>query len=122
MPSDTTEPASETERTTVLRQLEDWIELPMLVLSFAWLLLVLAELIWGDIRAFEIFGTAIWIVFIAEFALRLWIAPRKAEFLRNNVISVVALVAPAFRVLRVLRFARAIGAARGCVSCGLSAR
>ena len=38
----------EHERWIVLKQLEEWIEIPMLVLSFVWFFLVLAELIWGE--------------------------------------------------------------------------
>lgn len=105
--------AEETERWAVLHQLEDWLERPMLVLSFVWLLLVLAELVWGDARLFTVFGTAIWVVFILDFLLRLAIAPRKSVFLRDNVITVVALALPAFRMLRALRLFRVARAARG---------
>ena len=43
------------ERLHMLEQLEDWIEKPMLILSFAWLVLVLVELVWGagGMLAFE---------------------------------------------------------------------
>jgi hypothetical protein len=33
----------------------------MLALSFAWLLLVLAELVWGTSDLLETFGTAVWV-------------------------------------------------------------
>lgn len=96
------------ERETVLEQLEDWIEIPMLVLSFIWLALVIAELVWGEIVLLETFGTAIWIIFIAEFALRLWLAPRKLQFVSKNIISLIALIVPAFRVLRLFRVVRLV--------------
>jgi hypothetical protein len=35
------------ERREVLQQWEDWLETPMLVLSFAWLGLFIFELVWG---------------------------------------------------------------------------
>src|SRR4051794_19814463 len=82
---------SAVERWRALRRLESWLEMPMLVLSFAWLLLVLAELIWGAAGFLETFGTAIWIVFIAEFALRLTLAPAKGRFLRRNWLTALAL-------------------------------
>jgi voltage-gated potassium channel len=85
----------------------------MLLLSFVWLLLVLIELVWGTSSLLEVFGTVIWIVFIAEFALRLALAPDKADFLRANVITIVALIVPAFRMLRVFRLFRLARAARG---------
>lgn len=96
------------ERETLLSELDDWLEWPMLLLSFVWLALVLVELIWGEQRLLEVFGTAIWAIFIAEFALKLWLAPHKLNFVRDNLISLVALAAPALRVLRMLRFARAL--------------
>lgn len=97
---------SEQERQSLLDQLEEWAELPMLVLGFLWLGVVVVELLWGDIRLLETFGTAIWIVFIAEFTLRLWLAPHKRQFLACNVISLIALIGPAFRILRIFRAVR----------------
>lgn len=96
----------EEERWQVLSQLEEWLERPMLVLSFLWLCLVLVELAWTTAGVFEFLGTLIWIVFVLEFALRFALAPRKGRFLRRNPITVVALLAPAFRFLHALRFLR----------------
>jgi len=78
----------------------------MLVLALIWLLLVIAELVWTNSAIVRLLGTAIWIVFIAEFLLRLALAPQKLHFLRNNLITLVALVAPAFRLFAALRFLR----------------
>jgi voltage-gated potassium channel len=100
------------DRRTLLHELEDWLEEPMLVLSLAWLVLVMIELVWGGSRLLEVFGTAIWAVFIAEFALRLWLAPEKGRFLRSNVISLIALALPAFRVFRFFRLVRFARGAR----------
>jgi len=94
------------ERWDVLHQLEDWLETPMVVLSFMWFVLVIVELVWGAARYLEVFGTIIWVVFIAEFFLRLVLAPDKIAFLKSNVITVIALIAPAFRMLRVFRLVR----------------
>lgn len=107
MPDATTE-----NRESLLRQLEGWLETPMIVLSFAWLALVLVELIWGAVRLLEVFGVAIWAIFVAEFTLRLWLAPRKLRFLRGNVISLVALIVPAFRAFRLFRLARVVRGVR----------
>lgn len=96
----------EQERWQVLTQLEDWLERPMLVLSFIWLSLVIIELIWTTSGVFELLGTIIWIIFILEFLLRFALAPRKVQFLRRNPITIIALIAPAFRFLRALRMLR----------------
>ena len=101
------------ERLEALHELEGWLETPMLLLSFVWLLLVLFELVWGTSSLLEVFGTVIWIVFIAEFALRIALAPNKRDFLRGNLITIVALILPAFRMLRVFRLFRIARAARG---------
>ncbi len=100
------EPEAERERWLTLQQLEAWLEAPMIVLSLIWLVLVLVELVWTTSGIFQFFGTAIWIVFIAEFLLRFSLAPRKPRFLRNNVVTIVALAAPALRFLNALRFLR----------------
>lgn len=100
-------------RTRTLRNLEAWLNTPMVVLSFAWLLLVVAELIWGTHPALDILGVVIWAVFVAEFLLRFTLAPNKAQFLLSNWLTVVALIVPAFRMFAALRFLRVARAARG---------
>ncbi len=101
--------ASERLRWKVLQELHDWIDTPMALLSLAWLLIVVWELIWGDSALLEIIGTTIWVVFILEFALRLALAPRKLTYLKRHWLTAVALLVPA---LRIFRFARVFRAAR----------
>lgn len=96
----------EVDRWQVLSQLEEWLDTPMLILSFVWLTLVLVELIWTTSGVFQLLGTIIWIVFILEFALRFTLAPRKWPFVRANTVTIVALIAPAVRFLSALRFLR----------------
>ena len=105
--------AEKFERLDALEQLEAWLRTPMLVLSFAWLAIVLAELAWGSSRLLEVFGTAIWAVFVVEFAVRFALAPEKLPFLRANWLTVLSLLAPALRMVRALRALRAARALRG---------
>lgn len=108
-------PSAQDERWSALIALEDWLETPMLLLSFAWLLIVVVELAWGTSRLLEVFGTAIWIVFLTEFALRLALAPGKLGFLGRNGLTIVALLVPALRLLsglRLLRLTRVVRSAR----------
>lgn len=109
----TDEEADEGERWAVLHQLEDWLEWPMVVLSFLWLAIVLFELIWGGNRMFTVFGTIIWLIFIADYLLRFALAPRKLVFLRGNLITTIALVVPAVRMVRALRILQVARATRG---------
>lgn len=96
-----------------LRALEAWLETPMLVLSALWLGIVLAELLGWTGRLLETVGTAIYIAFIAEFALRFALAPEKGTFLRRNWLTLISLAVPALRLLRALRILRAARALRG---------
>jgi voltage-gated potassium channel len=101
------------ERLGALVELEEWLRTPMLVLSAAWLALVVAELALGANRLLETLGIVIWVVFLLEFALRLTLAPNRLSFLRANWLSIIALMAPAFRLLRGVRLLRFARAARG---------
>ena len=101
------------ERWEVLQKLDEWLRVPMLILSLAWLLLVVAELTWGSTDLLATFGSIIWVIFLLEFALRFTLAPAKIEFLKGNWLTIIALAVPAFRLFRALRFLRAARALRG---------
>ena len=103
----------EPDRAQILRELQEWLEKPMIALSFVWLVLLVVELAWGLNRALWILGPAIWVLFIAEFALSLALAPERVRYLRENWLKVLALAAPALRVLRIARLARFARASRG---------
>ena len=113
------EPADErSERLHALGGLEAWLETPMQVLGFIWLGLLVLELTRGLSPILSALTTAIWIVFIFDFALRLALAPDRARYLRQNWLGAVSLLVPALRLLRaaralrVLRLARATRGAR----------
>ncbi len=100
------------ERRSVLEQLEDWFETPMLVLGFVWLGLLIYEFIWSLSPALELLGTIIWIIFILDFALKFTLAPAKIEYLKTNWLTALALLVPALRVFRIFRVFRVFQAAR----------
>lgn len=99
-------------RWRTLKELEAWLDKPMLVLSAAWLVLLVVELAWTTNRPLQVLGLAIWGVFILEFALRLALAPKKLTFLAHNLLTLAALVVPAFRLLRAVRLLRFLRFAR----------
>lgn len=109
----TDEQVTRDERWETLRGLDEWLRTPMLVLSVVWLGIVVVELIYGSTNLLEVFGTAIWAIFIAEFLLRLVLAPDKSEFLKDSWLTIISLVVPAFRILRGIRALRAVRALRG---------
>jgi len=85
----------------------------MAILSLVWLLIVVAELVWGERGLLTTFGLIIWIVFLAEFAIRFVLAPEKLSFLGNNWLTIIALALPALRVFRAVQVLRAARALRG---------
>jgi voltage-gated potassium channel len=101
------------ERSELLQQLEDWLEMPMLVLGFAWLALLLIELTVGLSPLLESIGMVIWIIFIIDFAIRFALAPNKLAYLRRGWLTAIALALPALRVFRIVRVLRVARAARG---------
>lgn len=102
----------DSERKSLLSQFENWLDTPMLILGFAWLALLVYELIWNLTPALEIAGTIIWIVFIIDFAIRFGLAPDKTDYLKSNWLTALALIVPALRVLRIFRAFRVLRAAR----------
>ena len=100
------------ERRSLVVQLEDWLETPMLVLGFAWLALLVYELIWNLSPALEIAGTIIWIIFILDFILKFTLAPDKTDYLKANWLTALSLLVPALRVFRIFRVFRVFRAAR----------
>ncbi|MEO6526373.1 MAG: potassium channel family protein [Gemmatimonadaceae bacterium] len=99
-------------RWETLRDLEDWLERPMLVLGFVWLALFVLELTRGLPGWLEAVGWAIWAAFVFDFALRFTLAPDKGAYLRTNWLTALSLLVPAARVLRAARAFRALRAAR----------
>src|SRR5688572_30878891 len=100
------------ERREILERLEGWLETPMIVLGFIWLALLIVELRWGLNPFLEIAGTVIWGIFILDFVVRLIIAPYKLSYVKSNWLTVIALIIPAFRILRMLRALRMLRLAR----------
>ena len=103
------------ERWRLLRMLDRILERPLIVLSFLWLALLLAELAVGTDARLDVLFYFLWVVFIAEVAIELVIAPDRYAYLRANWLKVIALLLPALRALRAitaLRFLRAAATVR----------
>ena len=95
--------ASDHQRWKTLRQLDSWLDTPMMVLSAIWVVIVLVELTTGGSTLLTTLGTVIWIIFLVEFALRFVLAP-KIPFLKTNWLTAIALLAPALRLFAIFRF------------------
>ena len=100
------------ERFELLQRLEGWLETPMLVLAFVWLVLLVVELTRGESLLFYFLGTIIWVVFILDFAVKLVLAPDKIAYLKGNWLTAISLLIPALRLFRVFRALRLLRLAR----------
>lgn len=90
-------------------------ELPLIILGFAWLVLLVIELVWMQTRVLQRFVNIIWVIFILDFLLKFFISPDKWLYLRKNILTIISLFIPAFRMFRIftsLRLLRSIGMIR----------
>ncbi len=107
------------ERWELLRQVEGFLDTPMIALSFVWLGLMIFDFTTGLGRSLEILSYAIWALFALHFLLGILIAPSRTAYVRRNWLTAIALLLPAFRVLRVFRAFRLLRAARAIRSVNL---
>lgn len=104
------------ERIEIVHQLEDWLEIPMLVLSMIWLALFVIEMTHGISPFLEIAGNVIWVIFGIEYLVRLILAPEKLAYIKSSWLTLLALALPALRIFRLFqafRILRVARAARG---------
>lgn len=101
------------ERREILQQIEEWLETPLLVLSFVWTALLIVEFVWGLSPLFNFVSTTIWIAFIVNFTLRWLLAPQKGNYLKHNWLTAIALFLPAVWMFRMARIIRVLGATTG---------
>ena len=101
------------QRLSTLRQLDEWLDTPMMLLSAFWVVIVLIELTTGGNALLTAIGSVIWIIFLIEFGIRFVLAPKKLPFLKSNWLTAIALLAPALRLFAIFRFLRAASALRG---------
>jgi voltage-gated potassium channel len=93
------------------------LDIPMAILAVFWTLFIAYDLVApeGQRAALAVAGNVIWVIFIAEFLLKLGVSGHPLRFLRRRWPSVLFLILPAlrlFRVFRAIRALRALPAAR----------
>ena len=84
----------------------------MLVLSAVWSVLLIIEFTRGLTPWLQTLNDAIWLLFVAQFAVEFVLAPDKRVYLRKGWITGLSLALPAVRLLRLARLARAARVAR----------
>jgi voltage-gated potassium channel len=108
--------ALDTERLELLQQLDEWLEIPLIILGFVWLALLVLEFTWGLSSVLAMINNIIWIIFIVDFLLKFTLAPQKLAYLRNNWLIAISLAAPALRIVRVVYVTRLLRTARAARS------
>lgn len=109
MPAVTTEPPLRrppAERERLSETIADRLDGPMTALGIVFALLVLAETAIAPTgalgTAFTVASWLLWALFVAEFVVRMVVAPSTGRFLRRNWWQVIFLLLPFFRFVRVL--------------------
>jgi len=99
-----------TARERLAALLERRLDIPMSMLALVWALLVAYELVAPPSHRPELtlIGNVIWAIFVLEFAAKLWISGKPVRFLRRRWPSVLFLLLPALRVLKVIRALRLV--------------
>jgi voltage-gated potassium channel len=108
---------ADSERWELLDNIQSMVEPVMALLGVVFVALLFVDLSGvvqgtGWSPAVSRAQTAIWVIFIVEFAARLFIAPSKLTFLRTNWFSALSLALPFLRPCRALRLLRTARAAR----------
>lgn len=97
------------ERQALLHNITRLTDKVMVALAFVWIGLMIADFLGKSSRPLVILNYAIWGIFIADFLVKFWVAPHKARFVKSHWLTVISLVLPAFRVIRIFQ---ALGALR----------
>lgn len=100
------------ERWKLLVNVHRLLERPMAVLSVCWLALLVIDFTVGLNRELLIVNWTIWSLFAIDAAIEFTLAPSKLIFVRRRWITLVAVILPAFRIVRFVRFTRVVRVAR----------
>ena len=73
------------------------------ILSLFWIGLIIYEFIYGLNNILEIVFYVLWAIFVIDFIVEITIAPNKTNYLKKNILVVLSLMVPAFRIFRIFR-------------------
>ena len=104
-------------RRPAAERLDQLLALPMLVLTVAFLIVMVLPVLFPDLppgarAALAATDMGIWAAFLAEYLARLLVAPDPRAFITRNVFDLLLVVIPVLRPLRLLRSVRLLRAAR----------
>jgi voltage-gated potassium channel len=99
---------SNKERENILLEINETLGLPLIFLAILWLALIILDMLYGLPPLLQTVNSVIWIIFILDFSIELYIAPRKKEYLKQNWLVALSLLLPPLRILRLFRASRVI--------------
>ncbi|MDQ1276464.1 MAG: voltage-gated potassium channel [Euryarchaeota archaeon] len=91
------------ERIDLLSQINEIFDFPLLILSIIWLALIVVEFVYGLSSTLQTASIVIWGIFIADFFIELYIAPKKKAYFKENWFVALSLFLPALRILKIFR-------------------
>jgi voltage-gated potassium channel len=107
------------ERIELLAHLNRVTDKPLIALSFVWLGLLVLDLTRGLDSMLQAVTNGIWVIFIIDFVIEFVIAPKKMHYLRENWLTAISLLLPAFRIVRIFQALRFLRLARAARTVGL---
>jgi voltage-gated potassium channel len=85
-------------------------DMPMMVISIAWLPVLIIPLVAnlspGANETITAIDYVIWALFVVEYSVRLYLVPRRWDFVKHHVVDLIVIAVPPLRPLRVLRLLR----------------
>jgi voltage-gated potassium channel len=104
-------------RRPTAERLDQLLALPMLVLTLAFIVVMVLPVLYPDLppRALATLAAidiGIWAAFLLEYLARLFVAPDRLRFITHNVLDLLMVAIPVLRPLRLVRSVRLLRAAR----------
>lgn len=106
--TDKSKKAINLSRYRILVEIKSVMDEPIAILGLIWLILIIIDITKGLSHNLMLLSYFIWGIFIVDFMISLIIAPSKLLYLKKNWITVIAVILPAFGILRFFRVFRTL--------------
>ena len=94
-------------------------DLPLTLLAVLWLPVLILPLVMSlpasVVRTFDLIDLVIWLLYAAEYLVRLYLSPSRSHFVAHHLVDLAVVVLPVLRPLRALRLLRLFTLSRAAV-------
>lgn len=95
---------SPAKREEALERLERFTDVPLMIVAAFTIPLFLGPYLWGaEERVVLLWNAAVWALFALDLSVKVFLAPRRAAYLKSHWLDVLIVLVPFIRPLRVLR-------------------